>query len=58
MDRPGLEPLSLLDEIEKELKLSTFAVNWPIGSGDLFRGVIDRQTKEILLYSRQIESCL
>ncbi|KGG15354.1 MULTISPECIES: peptide chain release factor 3 [unclassified Prochlorococcus] len=52
MDRPGQEPLSLLDEIERELNLSTFAVNWPIGSGDLFRGVIDRQTKDVILFSR------
>ncbi len=52
MDRPGLEPLSLLDEIESELELSTWAVNWPIGSGELFRGVIDRNSKEVLLFSR------
>ncbi len=52
MDRPGLEPLSLLDEIESELDLTTFPVNWPIGSGDLFRGVIDRLTKDVLLFSR------
>ena len=42
MDRPGQEPLELLDEIESELGLSTFAVNWPIGSGELFRGVVER----------------
>ncbi len=52
MDRPGLEPLSLLDEIESELKLSTYAVNWPIGSGDLFRGVIERETRDVVLFSR------
>ena len=52
MDRPGQEPLELLDEIESELGLSTFAVNWPIGSGDLFRGVVERATKEVVLFSR------
>ncbi len=52
MDRPGLEPLTLLDEIESELKLATFALNWPIGSGDLFRGVVERQTRDIVLFSR------
>ena len=36
MDRPGQEPIALLDEIESELGLSTWAVNWPIGSGELF----------------------
>ena len=52
MDRPGQEPLELLDEIESELGLSTFAVNWPIGSGELFRGVVERATKEVVLFSR------
>jgi len=52
MDRPGQEPLELLDEIESELGLSTFAVNWPIGSGDFFRGVVERATKEVVLFSR------
>ena len=40
MDRPGRDPLSLLDEIESELKLVTLPINWPIGSGDQFRGVV------------------
>ncbi|KGG12567.1 MULTISPECIES: peptide chain release factor 3 [Prochlorococcus] len=52
MDRPGQEPLALLDEIESELGLSTWAVNWPIGSGEFFRGLIDRSTKDILVYSK------
>ncbi len=52
MDRPGQEPLELLDEIESELGLSTFAVNWPIGSGELFRGVVERASKEVILFSR------
>ncbi len=52
MDRPGLEPLELLDEIESELGLSTFAVNWPIGSGDFFRGVVERESKEVILFSK------
>lgn len=42
MDRPSLEPLELLDQIEKEFELPTYAVNWPIGSGDTFRGVYHR----------------
>ena len=33
MDRPGQEPLELLDEIESELKLVTLPINWPIGIG-------------------------
>ena len=52
MDRPGRDPLSLLDEIEAELNLTPWAVNWPIGSGELFRGVIDRRSREVALFSR------
>ncbi len=52
LDRPGREPLELLDEIEKELGLQTYAVNWPIGMGDRFKGVFDRRTKKIHLFER------
>ena len=52
MDRPGREPLTLLDEIESELGLATIPINWPIGSGDQFRGVIDRLTKEVILFDK------
>jgi peptide chain release factor 3 len=52
MDRPGREPLELLDEIEQELGLACWPVNWPIGSGDRFRGVIDRRTQEVILFQR------
>ena len=52
MDRPGREPLELLDEIEQELGLSCWPVNWPIGSGDRFRGVIDRRSHAVILFDR------
>ena len=32
------------------LGLVLFPVNWPIGSGDEFRGLYDRFTKEVTLY--------
>ena len=52
MDRAGRDPLLLLDEIEAELELIPWAVNWPIGSGELFRGVIDRRTRNVVLFTR------
>jgi len=52
MDRPGREPLELLDEIEQELGLQTYAVNWPIGMGDYFKGVFDRRKRQIHLFER------
>ncbi len=42
-DRPGREPLELLDEIEAQIGLRPTPATWPVGiAGDL-RGVIDRQ---------------
>jgi peptide chain release factor 3 len=52
MDRPGREPLELLDEIEQELGLACWPVNWPIGSGERFRGVIDRRSQTVILFER------
>ena len=52
LDRPGREPLDLLDEIEQELGLQTYAVNWPIGMGDRFKGVYDRRSKQVHLFER------
>ncbi|MCL2936090.1 MAG: peptide chain release factor 3 [Trichodesmium sp. St15_bin1_1] len=54
MDRPGREPLELLDEIEQELGLKTYPVNWPIGMGDDFKGVFDRRKQQIHLFERSI----
>lgn len=52
LDRPGREPLELLDEIEQELGLQTYAVNWPIGMGDRFQGVFDRRSRKVHLFQR------
>lgn len=53
LDRPGREALELLDEIEQELGMQTYAVNWPIGMGDRFQGVYDRINKQIHLFERR-----
>ncbi len=52
LDRPGREPLELLDEIEQELGLQTYAINWPIGIGDRFQGIFDRFHQQIHLFER------
>ena len=51
MDRDANDTFDLLDEIEKELGIATCPVNWPIGSGKNFKGVYDRNKKEVMLYS-------
>lgn len=53
LDRPGRDPFELMDEIEQELGLQTYAVNWPIGMGDRFKGVFDRRTRKIHLFERK-----
>ncbi|MEM1367287.1 MAG: peptide chain release factor 3 [Cyanobacteria bacterium P01_H01_bin.15] len=53
LDRPGREPLELLDEIEQELGMSTYAANWPIGMGDRFQGIFERKTQQFHLFERQ-----
>lgn len=52
LDRPSREPLELLDEIEKEFSLPTYAMNWPIGTGDEFQGVVDRNSRTAHLFER------
>ncbi len=47
LDRPTKDPLALLDEIERVLKIGAFPVNWPLGTGFEFRGVFDRLKKEV-----------
>ncbi len=51
MDRDALPSFDLVDEIEKELGITVCPVNWPIGSGKDFRGVYDRETRRVLLFS-------
>ena len=51
MDRDANDTFDLLDEIEKELGIATCPVNWPIGSGKNFKGVYDRNTKKVMLFS-------
>ncbi|MBC8535195.1 peptide chain release factor 3 [Feifania hominis] len=51
MDREARDPLDLLEEIEQELGIETYPVNWPIGSGKEFRGVFDRQRGEMLAFT-------
>ena len=51
MDREARDPFELCEEIEKELGIETYPVNWPIGSGKEFLGVYDRNKGEILHFS-------
>ena len=51
MDRETKDPFDLLDEVERELGIETYAMNWPIGSGKDFQGVYDREKAELIFFS-------
>jgi peptide chain release factor 3 len=52
MDRPSRDPLELLDELESVLGIGAFPMNWPLGSGETFRGIYDRSSREMHLFER------
>jgi peptide chain release factor 3 len=50
LDREGREPLELLDEIEKVLKITCAPVTWPIGMGRALKGVYHMLEDRIYIY--------
>ena len=50
LDREARDPFDLMEEIETVLGIGTYPMNWPIGSGSNFRGVFDRQTRQVLAF--------
>lgn len=53
MDREGKDPFDLLEEIEKELNISTRPLSWPIGIGSTFAGVYHLYKKQLKLFSAE-----
>ncbi|MQA98253.1 MAG: peptide chain release factor 3 [Streptosporangiales bacterium] len=51
-DRPGREPLELLDEIEQRLRLRPTPVNWPVGVAGDFRGLLECATGDYTAFTR------
>lgn len=54
MDRPALDTLAILDEIESVLNIQAFPINWPLGCGVDFKGVWDRRTQQAHLFERTV----
>lgn len=52
MDRPGLSPLALIDNIEDQLGIRATPVTWPVGSGQEFAGVVDRRESTFWQFER------
>jgi peptide chain release factor 3 len=51
-DRPGLEPLALLDEIEARIGLRPTPITWPVGIAGQFHAVVDRRTDGAVAFQR------
>ena len=53
MDRETRDPLELCEEVERELGIDTYAMNWPIGCGKEFQGVYDREKSRIIFFDAE-----
>src|SRR6195952_121968 len=51
-DRPGREPLELLDEIEQRIGLRPMPVTWPLGVAGELRGLIEVASGEFTRFTR------
>lgn len=51
-DRPGMEPLEILSNIEGRLGIEAIPANWPVGYGQKFQGIYDLIGKELHLYQK------
>ncbi len=51
-DRPGLEPLEMLDHIEQELGLTPTPFTWPAGDPGALLGLMDREEGRALALER------
>jgi peptide chain release factor 3 len=52
LDRPARPPLELCDELESVLGIQAYPLNWPLGDGPEFKGVYDRQSRQVHLFER------
>lgn len=52
VDRPGIEPLELLDQIEDELGMTPVPITWPVGSTGTFAGLIERSSGDFIRFTR------
>ncbi len=50
MDREARSPYELMEQLETEFGIGTYPMNWPIGCGVDFKGVYDRQGRELLAF--------
>ena len=52
-DRPGMEPLEVLSNIENQLGIRAIPATWPLGYGKDFQGIYDLIGKKLHLYIKE-----
>ena len=52
MDQPCRDPIDLMAEVEDVLGIQASALDWPVGRGREFQGIVDRRSGEMHLYTR------
>lgn len=55
MDREALDPSELFDDIQDKLALDVTPMQWPVGSGNRFKGVADIASNEFIAYRRPVD---
>ncbi len=51
LDREGIDPLAIMDEIEDKLQIECAPLSWPIGMGKGFKGVYNIYRRELHLFA-------
>ncbi len=53
VDRPGLTPLEVIDEVERKFGIEVVPQNWPVGTGRDFSGIVDLHDQNVFLYEER-----
>jgi len=50
LDREGLDPFEIMEDVENTLNIACVPLTWPIGMGKRFEGVYDLVNKQVVFY--------
>jgi len=56
LDREGMAPLDILDDIENKLQIECTPLSWPIGMGKRFKGVYNLFHKQLHIFEPGMET--
>jgi len=52
-DRAGVDPMTLLGDVERDLGIACWPATWPVYQAERFAGVVDRAAGRVLLFDRR-----